>query len=75
MIVVSSNMPENPYFTLSDKVHLVSLGFIFLSILTSCIVLRISKKGHSKLSKKIDFCSGISLALAYIGTVYILGIK
>jgi hypothetical protein len=75
MIVVSSNMPENPYFTLSDKVHLVSLGFIFLSILTSCIVLRTSKKGHSMLSKKIDVCSGVFLALSYIGTVYLLGIN
>ena len=75
MIVVSSNMPENPYFTLSDKIHFVSLGFIFLSIFTSCVVLQISKKeGKTKLSKTINNWSGISLGLIFIGTVYVLGI-
>ena len=75
MIVVSSNMPENPYFTLSDKIHFVSLGFIFLSIFTSCVVLQISKKeGKTKLSKTINNWSGISLGLIYIGTVYVLEI-
>ena len=75
MIVVSSNMPENPYFTLSDKIHFVSLGFIFLSIFTSCVVLQISKKeGKNKLCNTVNNWTGISLGLIYIGTVYVLGI-
>lgn len=75
MIVVSSNMPENPYFTLSDKIHFVSLGFIFLSIFTSCVVLQISKKeGKTKLSNTINNWTGISLVLIFIGIVYVLGI-
>jgi hypothetical protein len=74
MIVVSSNMPDNPYFTLSDKIHFVSLGFIFLSIFTSCVVLQISKKeDKTKLSNTINNWTGSLLVLIFIGTVYVLG--
>lgn len=72
MIVVSSNMPENPYFTLSDQIHFMSLAFIFLTIFVSCIVLRVYKSGREVLSRKIDAITGVSLALAYIAIVAFL---
>ena len=69
LIVVSSNMPENPYFTLSDQIHFLSLGFIFLSIFVSCAVLRIYKRGHALLSGRIDVMAGSVLAISYVLTV------
>ena len=74
MIVVSSNLPENPYFTLSDKVHLISLGFIFLSILVSCIVLKVSKNGFALIARRIDLGAGTGLLALYILTIFILSI-
>lgn len=69
LIVVSSNMPENPYFTLSDQIHFLSLGFIFLSIFVSCAVLRIYKRGHPQLSHRIDVIAGSVLTISYAATV------
>lgn len=72
MIVVSSNMPENPYFTLSDQIHFSSLGFIFLTIFVSCIVLRLQKQGRESLSRKMDRLVGGALAIAYVCVVLAL---
>jgi len=72
MIVVSSNMPENPYFTMSDQIHFTSLAFIFLTIFVSCAVLRLYKLGFEKLSRKVDVVSGVSLAVLYIVIVGVL---
>jgi hypothetical protein len=72
MIVVSSNMPENPYFTLSDQIHFVSLAFIFLTIFVSCIVLRLYKKGREHLSRRVDALMGIGLAASYATIVAVL---
>lgn len=72
MIVVSSNLPENPYFTLADKVHLTSLGFIFLSILISCIVLKIHKQGFTSASRRVDMFAGLTMVAVYIGTICLL---
>ena len=66
MIVVSSNMPENPYFTMSDQIHFTSLAFIFLTLFVSCAVLRLYKLGFEKLSRKVDVASGMTLAVFYI---------
>jgi len=66
MLVVSSNMPENPYFSLSDKVHVFSLLFIFLTLFMSCISLRIKKMGYNKGSFRLDLYGGISCAVLYI---------
>jgi hypothetical protein len=72
MIVVSSNMPENPYFTMSDQIHFASLAFIFLTIFVSCAVLRLYKLGYEKLSRKVDMASGATLAVLYVAIVGLL---
>ena len=74
LIVVSSNMPENPYFTLSDQIHFLSLGFIFLSIFASCLVLKIYKRGRQQLSRRIDVIMGSTLAVCYIAVVAALSL-
>jgi len=72
MIVVSSNMPENPYFTLSDQIHFASLGFIFLSIFASCLVLPLHKAGRVKASQRLDKVFGFGLVFAYTATVFLM---
>jgi hypothetical protein len=74
MLVVSSNMPENPYFSLSDKIHIFSLLFIFLTLFISCISLRLKKMGFNKASFCVDVYAGISCTLFYIAGVTLLSI-
>jgi len=74
MLVVSSNMPENPYFSLSDKIHIFSLLFIFLTLFISCISLRLKKMGYNKVSFRVDMYAGISCTLLYIAGVSLLSI-
>lgn len=65
MLVANSSVPETPYFSLSDKIHLTSLLFIFVSIFVSCIVLRVYKTNGKKLAGKIDLIAGSFLLGTY----------
>ena len=49
MIYANSIIPETPYFSLSDKIHLSSLVFIFATMVVSCFALKCHKsKGKTK---------------------------
>jgi hypothetical protein len=72
MLVVSGNMPENPYFSLSDKIHIFSLLVIFMTLLLSCISLMVKKKGMDVASQRIDVFGGLGCFLGYAGGVWIL---
>jgi hypothetical protein len=64
-IVVASNLPDMPYLTLADKIHLFSLFVIFLSLLQSCLSLRLLRHGNSALSARIDRISLFAFPIAY----------
>ena len=66
MLVANSSIPETPYFSLSDKIHLTSLCFIFISIFVSCIVLKIYKAKGKKAAGKIDLFAGSALLASYL---------
>lgn len=72
MLVVSGNMPENPYFSLSDKIHIFSLLVIFVTLLLSCISLNVKKKGNVRLSRNMDFIGGLACVIVYSGGVWAL---
>lgn len=52
--VVNSALPESSSFTLSDTFLISSLFFIFLSLATSTISMRVIRKGNEQLAQKID---------------------
>jgi len=66
MLVANSSIPETPYFSLSDKIHLTSLLFIFISIFVSCIVLKVYKTKGKEVAGKIDLLAGSSLLVSYV---------
>lgn len=68
-IVVLSNLPEMPYFTLADKVHMVSLFFVFLSLLESCIVLKMTHAGRQASAHMIDQFALLAFPLGYGASV------
>jgi hypothetical protein len=43
-MVIAGNLPDMPYFTLADYIHFISLFFIFLSLLQSCLFLRLGSR-------------------------------
>jgi hypothetical protein len=52
--VAMSSLPEMPYMTLADRIHVFSLFVIFLSLLLSCLSLRFFREGKAHLSAKMD---------------------
>lgn len=66
MLVANSSIPETPYFSLSDKIHLTSLFFIFISIFVSCIVLKVYKAKGKKIAGRVDLFSGSALLMLYL---------
>jgi hypothetical protein len=52
--IATANLPDMPYMTRADKIHILSMSMIFLSLLVSCLSLYLYRKGHGKLSIAID---------------------
>jgi len=75
MIVISNNTQESPYYTISDKVHIFTLLLIFITILISCISLRLDRVGKEPWRKRLDLYGGIGCLILYIGGVIFLSIS
>jgi hypothetical protein len=71
-IVATSNLPEMPYLTLVDKIHLFSLFVIFLSLLQSSLSLRFFHEGKAHHSARIDRISLYAYPIAYALIILIL---
>lgn len=64
-IVVASNLPDMPYLTLADKIHLFSLFVIFLTLLQSCLSLRLFRQGKLAVATRIDRISLFAFPICY----------
>jgi hypothetical protein len=71
-IVVTSNLPDMPYLTLADKIHLFSLFMIFLSLLQSCTSLRLFRNNKSAAAARIDRISLFVFPISYAIVVSLL---
>ncbi len=70
--VATSNLPEMPYMTLADKIHLFSLFVIFLSLLQSCLALRFFREGKEHLAARFDRISRLAFPIGYVVVVLLL---
>jgi hypothetical protein len=70
LIVANTSIPDTCYFSLSDKIHLISLGFIFTTVLSSCLILKICKTCKNRLVYKIDLTVGGTLFFIYCLTIF-----
>lgn len=68
-IIISSNLPDMPYFTLADQIHFASFSFIFFSLLLSCISLGLTNRERLSASRKLDRICVTLLPLCYAGIV------
>ena len=71
-IVASGNLPDMPYLTLADKIHLFSLFVIFLSLLQSCLSLRLFRENKHATAVKIDRVCSIAFPICYAVVVTLL---
>ena len=65
-VVVSQSLPETAQFTLADRLHLVGMGSVFLSILVSVIVFRLCGRVGDERAERIDRMLGIVTATCFV---------
>lgn len=67
--IVSSSVPDSASLTVADKMHMVALGCIFLTLLISAFALRLEVSGREELAFKIDHWSLAILPILFYGWV------
>ena len=65
--VVSSSVPDSGVMTIADQVHMVAIGFIFLSLLQSAFALKWEVSGREADSVRLDHWSLLAFPLLYFG--------
>ena len=67
--IVSSSVPDSASLTVADKLHMVALGVIFLTLLLSALCLRLEVSGREELAFRIDHWSLALGPLLFYGWV------
>jgi hypothetical protein len=55
--VVASTVPDSGLLTIADEVHIISMGFIFVSVVQSAICLKWDEAGLQERYEKVDYWS------------------
>ncbi len=63
--VVAGNLPDIPYLTLSDQVHMAGLVFIFLSLLESCLCGWLVRRERAEHAAQLDKWARVGMLPAY----------
>lgn len=67
--IVSASVPDSASLTVADGLHMVALGFIFLTLLISALCLRLEVRGREDLAFRIDHWCLAILPLLFYGWV------
>jgi hypothetical protein len=67
--IVSSSVPDSASLTVADRMHMVALGCIFLTLLLSAFCLRLEVHGREELAFRIDHWSLAILPVLFYGWV------
>jgi hypothetical protein len=65
-VVIASSLPDTNVMTLPDKLHMIAIFFIFLSIAESIVSLRFFTSEKEALSKKFDRVCFYGFTLVYL---------
>ena len=68
--VVSASVPDSASLTVADKMHMVALGFIFVTLLLSAFCLRLEVHEREELAFRIDHWCLAVLPLLFYGWVF-----
>lgn len=64
--VIASNMPETTILIVPDIVCIVTICFVFLTLLQSGIALALAGRGHEMLAKRLDWLAMTILMTSYV---------
>lgn len=64
--VVANNLPDIPYMTLSDKVHLAGILFIFLALVESCAIGFLVRHRRQELATRVDLGARVAMAPLFV---------
>lgn len=67
--IVSTSVPDSASLTVADKMHMVALGFIFLTLLLSALCLRFEVHGREELAFRIDHWCVTVMPLLFYGWI------
>ncbi len=70
--VVASSLPDSNIMTMADALHILSITFIFLSLVESTISLKLATGPRPELSQKLDRISLVLFILTYITFILII---
>lgn len=73
-LVTEGDLPQIAQFTLADRIHIAAMALVFLSILLTVVVYRISKSGRPALAERLDKAIGLGLFAAFTVTVVCLSL-
>lgn len=65
--VVASTQPDSGVLTIADEMHIVSMGFIFASVVQSAFCLKWDEAGLEERYRKVDFWSMILFPALFLG--------
>lgn len=64
--VASSSVPDSGDMTVADRMHMIALAFIFMTLLISAVCLKMVVTGREELAFRIDhYCLGLLPAVFY----------
>jgi len=63
--VIASNLPETAVLTIPDTVCIVTIGYVFLTLLESAASLRLHRRGNELLARRLDWTVLFALAVSY----------
>jgi hypothetical protein len=64
--VIASNMPETTILIVPDIICIVTISFVFLTLLQSGIALGLAGRGHEALARRLDWVAMVVLLTSYI---------
>jgi hypothetical protein len=65
--IVSSSVPDSGVMTVADEVHMVAIGFIFLSLLQSALALKLEVSGREAQAIRLDHWSLAVFPMLFFG--------
>lgn len=63
--VIASNLPETAVLTVPDTVCIVTIGYVFLTLMESALSLKLHRNGRTGAARKMDWTIMIALAASY----------
>lgn len=68
-VVIASMLPDTSIITLADRLHIIAITFVFLSIAESIVALRLYEKGQETQSHRLDRISFYVCLVLFLGLV------